>query len=105
MHLLFFVGIHLVTHRSFPLEYAQLFATLIARTAKDVDVLIDSLPSEESTSALQVLIGGVAFNHRLHSFYVFLKGFTHTEALGAHVAVSQQGEPCEQFSCFLELFY
>uniref|UniRef100_H3DF98 Mediator of RNA polymerase II transcription subunit 21 n=2 Tax=Tetraodon nigroviridis TaxID=99883 RepID=H3DF98_TETNG len=34
-------------------EYAQLFATLIARTAKDVDVLIDSLPSEESTSALQ----------------------------------------------------
>lgn len=36
------------------LEYAQLFAALIARTAKDVDVLIDSLPSEESTAALQV---------------------------------------------------
>uniref|UniRef100_A0A672TAE3 Mediator of RNA polymerase II transcription subunit 21 n=1 Tax=Sinocyclocheilus grahami TaxID=75366 RepID=A0A672TAE3_SINGR len=35
------------------LEYAQLFAALIARTAKDVDVLIDSLPSEESTAALQ----------------------------------------------------
>lgn len=35
-------------------EYAQLFAALIARTAKDVDVLIDSLPSEESTAALQV---------------------------------------------------
>ncbi|XP_053320406.1 mediator of RNA polymerase II transcription subunit 21 [Spea bombifrons] len=34
-------------------EYAQLFATLIARTAKDIDVLIDSLPSEESTAALQ----------------------------------------------------
>lgn len=34
-------------------EYAQLFAALIARTAKDVDVLIDSLPSEESTAALQ----------------------------------------------------
>ncbi|KFV05982.1 Mediator of RNA polymerase II transcription subunit 21, partial [Pterocles gutturalis] len=33
--------------------YAQLFAALIARTAKDIDVLIDSLPSEESTAALQ----------------------------------------------------
>ncbi|XP_009071435.1 PREDICTED: mediator of RNA polymerase II transcription subunit 21-like, partial [Acanthisitta chloris] len=32
---------------------AQLFAALIARTAKDIDVLIDSLPSEESTAALQ----------------------------------------------------
>uniref|UniRef100_W5NDL7 Mediator of RNA polymerase II transcription subunit 21 n=1 Tax=Lepisosteus oculatus TaxID=7918 RepID=W5NDL7_LEPOC len=39
---------------SIPLsEYAQLFAALIARTAKDIDVLIDSLPSEESTAALQ----------------------------------------------------
>ncbi|NWW93225.1 MED21 polymerase, partial [Rhynochetos jubatus] len=36
-----------------PTEYAQLFAALIARTAKDIDVLIDSLPSEESTAALQ----------------------------------------------------
>ncbi|XP_059538418.1 mediator of RNA polymerase II transcription subunit 21 isoform X1 [Myotis daubentonii] len=36
-------------------EYAQLFAALIARTAKDIDVLIDSLPSEESTAALQHL--------------------------------------------------
>uniref|UniRef100_A0A674HC99 Mediator of RNA polymerase II transcription subunit 21 n=1 Tax=Taeniopygia guttata TaxID=59729 RepID=A0A674HC99_TAEGU len=36
-------------------EYAQLFAALIARTAKDIDVLIDSLPSEESTAALQKL--------------------------------------------------
>lgn len=35
-------------------EYAQLFAALIARTAKDIDVLIDSLPSEESTATLQV---------------------------------------------------
>ncbi|XP_069619186.1 mediator of RNA polymerase II transcription subunit 21 isoform X2 [Ranitomeya imitator] len=34
-------------------EYAQLFAALIARTAKDIDVLIESLPSEESTAALQ----------------------------------------------------
>ena len=37
-------------------EYAQLFAALIARTAKDIDVLIDSLPSEESTAALQVYL-------------------------------------------------
>lgn len=65
-HLSGFVGIHVMTHISFYLEYAQLFATLIARTAKDVDVLIDSLPSEESTSALQVMRGGVAFNHRFH---------------------------------------
>lgn len=42
-----------VYHNLLP-EYAQLFAALIARTAKDVDVLIDSLPSEESTAALQV---------------------------------------------------
>ncbi|ETE64893.1 Mediator of RNA polymerase II transcription subunit 21, partial [Ophiophagus hannah] len=35
------------------IEYAQLFAALIARTAKDIDVLIDSLPSEESTATLQ----------------------------------------------------
>ncbi|XP_038059617.1 mediator of RNA polymerase II transcription subunit 21-like isoform X2 [Patiria miniata] len=34
-------------------EYSQLFAQLIARTAKDIDVLIDSLPSEESTLELQ----------------------------------------------------
>uniref|UniRef100_A0A674CQE7 Mediator of RNA polymerase II transcription subunit 21 n=1 Tax=Salmo trutta TaxID=8032 RepID=A0A674CQE7_SALTR len=40
-------------------EYAQLFAALIARTAKDVDVLIDSLPSEESTAALQHMEPGV----------------------------------------------
>ncbi|KAG8142592.1 hypothetical protein E2320_005803 [Naja naja] len=31
----------------------SLFAALIARTAKDIDVLIDSLPSEESTATLQ----------------------------------------------------
>ncbi|XP_054167981.1 mediator of RNA polymerase II transcription subunit 21-like [Oppia nitens] len=34
-------------------DFAQLFATLIARTAKDIDVLIDSLPSEELTPELQ----------------------------------------------------
>jgi len=31
-----------------------LFAQLIARTAKDIDVLIDSLPSEDSSPELQV---------------------------------------------------
>ncbi|ELU04292.1 hypothetical protein CAPTEDRAFT_39823, partial [Capitella teleta] len=35
-------------------EHAALFAQLIARTAKDIDVLIDSLPSEESTPELQM---------------------------------------------------
>ncbi|KAL3199116.1 hypothetical protein MRX96_043986 [Rhipicephalus microplus] len=35
-------------------DYPQLFATLIARTAKDIDVLIDSLPSEEASPELQV---------------------------------------------------
>ncbi|XP_002128572.1 mediator of RNA polymerase II transcription subunit 21-like [Ciona intestinalis] len=31
----------------------RLFSTLITKTAKDIDVLIDSLPSEESTPELQ----------------------------------------------------
>lgn len=35
-------------------DYAQLFSTLIARTAKDIEQLIDSLPSEESSQELQV---------------------------------------------------
>lgn len=60
-----FVRVDIYIWLSFRAEYAQLFATLIARTAKDVDVLIDSLPSEESTSALQVIRGGDAFNHWL----------------------------------------
>ena len=34
-------------------DYAQLFSTLIARTAKDIEQLIDSLPSEESSQELQ----------------------------------------------------
>ncbi|KAJ8042962.1 Mediator of RNA polymerase II transcription subunit 21 [Holothuria leucospilota] len=34
-------------------DFTQLFAQLIARTAKDIDVLIESLPSEESTAELQ----------------------------------------------------
>lgn len=34
-------------------DYAQLFATVIARTAKDIDVLIESLPSEDSSPELQ----------------------------------------------------
>jgi len=35
-------------------DEAALFAQLIARTAKDIDVLIDSLPSEDSSPELQV---------------------------------------------------
>lgn len=35
-------------------ELTQLFATLIARTAKDIEVLIDCLPSEESSQELQI---------------------------------------------------
>lgn len=34
-------------------DYPKLFAQLIVRTAKDIDVLIDSLPSEDSTPELQ----------------------------------------------------
>lgn len=34
-------------------NYPKLFATYIARTAKDIDVLIDSLPNEELTPELQ----------------------------------------------------
>lgn len=35
-------------------DYAQLFSTLISRCAKDIDTLIESLPSEESSIELQV---------------------------------------------------
>ncbi|KAK2169354.1 hypothetical protein NP493_1194g00030 [Ridgeia piscesae] len=35
-------------------ENAALFAQLIARTAKDIDVLIDSLPNEDSSPELQL---------------------------------------------------
>ncbi|XP_041443359.1 mediator of RNA polymerase II transcription subunit 21-like [Xenopus laevis] len=47
--------VHEITTVSFSVrsEYAQLFAALIARTGKDIEVLIESLPSEESTAALQ----------------------------------------------------
>ena len=37
-------------------ENAALFAQLIARTAKDIDVLIDSLPNEDSSPELQVFV-------------------------------------------------
>ncbi|KAF8781884.1 mediator of RNA polymerase II transcription subunit 21-like [Argiope bruennichi] len=36
-----------------PEDYCQIFANLICKTAKDIDVLIDSLPSEESYPELQ----------------------------------------------------
>ncbi|XP_065561486.1 mediator of RNA polymerase II transcription subunit 21-like [Artemia franciscana] len=35
-------------------DLAKIYAEQIARTAKDIDVLIESLPSEESTTDLQV---------------------------------------------------
>ncbi|XP_035900093.1 mediator of RNA polymerase II transcription subunit 21 [Anopheles stephensi] len=35
-------------------DYPQLFSTLISRCAKDIDTLIESLPSEESSIELQV---------------------------------------------------
>ncbi|ESO00708.1 hypothetical protein HELRODRAFT_192580 [Helobdella robusta] len=35
-------------------ETALLFAQLIARTAKDIDILVDSLPNEDSSPELQV---------------------------------------------------
>ncbi|KAG8239631.1 hypothetical protein J437_LFUL018952 [Ladona fulva] len=35
-------------------DYAHLFATLIARCAKDIDVLIESLPSEEASTEQQI---------------------------------------------------
>ncbi|XP_028396652.1 mediator of RNA polymerase II transcription subunit 21-like isoform X2 [Dendronephthya gigantea] len=34
--------------------HGKLFATLIARTAKDIDFLVDSLPSEECSTELQI---------------------------------------------------
>ncbi|XP_023017775.1 mediator complex subunit 21 [Leptinotarsa decemlineata] len=34
-------------------DYVQLFTTLISRCAKDIDTLIESLPSEESSTELQ----------------------------------------------------
>lgn len=34
-------------------DHTLLFAQMIARTAKDIEVLIESLPSEESTQELQ----------------------------------------------------
>jgi len=35
-------------------NYSLMFATMIARTAKDIDHLIESLPSEESSHELQL---------------------------------------------------
>ncbi|KAL9877498.1 mediator complex subunit 21 isoform 4-T4 [Glossina fuscipes fuscipes] len=34
-------------------DYAQLFAQLISRSAKDIDTLIESLPNEDSSTELQ----------------------------------------------------
>ena len=37
-------------------DHAPNYASMIARCAKDIDVLIDSLPSEDSTPELQVCV-------------------------------------------------
>jgi hypothetical protein len=44
----------MMEHVEFIADYALTFAKLIARTAKDTDTLIDSLPSEESSLKVQV---------------------------------------------------
>lgn len=38
----------------FYIDYTMTFASLIARCAKDIDYLIESLPSEDSSTELQV---------------------------------------------------
>lgn len=43
-------------------DFAQLFASLIAKTAKEIDLLIESLPSEDSTPELQVRIAASKHN-------------------------------------------
>lgn len=43
-------------------DYAQLFASLIGRTAKDIDTLIESLPNEESSTELQVWMNRVYYS-------------------------------------------
>lgn len=35
-------------------EHKRVFATVIARNAKDIDALVESLPSEDSSAELQV---------------------------------------------------
>lgn len=90
-------------HFYHPIEYAQLFAALIARTAKDVDVLIDSLPSEESTAALQVSTFTSDSQNSIHSYRFFDKREqTLTKVQVVLLAFSQQGELSEHLcSCFL----
>lgn len=90
-------------HFYHPIEYAQLFAALIARTAKDVDVLIDSLPSEESTAALQVSTFTSDSQNSIHSYRFFDKREqTLTKVQVVLLAFSQQGELSEHlYSCFL----
>ena len=41
-------------HNASDTDHTQLFAQMTARTGKDIEVLIDSLPGEESTAELQV---------------------------------------------------
>ena len=51
---IFMVVVRLLNAFFLSTENAALFAQLVARTAKDIDVLIDSLPNEDSSPELQV---------------------------------------------------
>ena len=52
---------------------ALLFAQMIARTAKDIDILVESLPNEESSPELQVsLLFSVVSSIYYTSMYTFL---------------------------------
>lgn len=42
-------------------DYTMTFASLIARCAKDIDYLIESLPSEDSSTELQVCNYSLSF--------------------------------------------
>lgn len=54
-------------------DYVQLFTTLIARCAKDIDTLIESLPSEENSPELQVNIFTLHYFIDIHMFFFSYK--------------------------------
>ena len=46
-------------------DHKKMFSNLIARTAKDIDILIDSLPNEDSCSELQVRNNCIFFGYKV----------------------------------------
>jgi len=52
----------------------MLFASLITRTAQDIDILIDSLPSHEYTEEMQVNL--LLVGHLLYDSFMIGKEFT-----------------------------